>query len=327
MNKPRPILTSLAFVLFISGCGSLQRPAPALNILKREVISGRPQALGLSVQSGQIILSEAQGPLSYFMNLVPNRFYKFTHAGLIVVEDDGPVVYHLTGELSAEKALSAQAPTNAISGTVRRESLEQYCKDSLYVEVFEAPPETDIAKTTQYVQDAYKNKVPFDPYFNHKDQNKLYCTQFISLALQAGGNDADPLTPVNTNPSLRKVLDWLEIPPDRLLPAGALARPEASVGILGTFSNEESAAAYFYAKEIIYKRFTAEQKIGNLFSLDGFDLKLRKKLDLFIRESIKLAILNSGQSLGDLKNAIDALANKDLGPLTSSRSRASKSAE
>lgn len=317
MNKRRLILPSLAFYILMSGCHSLQRQAPALNVLEREEITGRPQALGLSLQSGQVILSEAQGPLSYFMNLVPNKFYKFTHAGLIVVEDAGPVVYHLTGELSAEKALDAKAPTNAIAGTVRRESLQQYCKDSLYVQVFDPPPELDIPKTIEFVQEAYRNKVPFDPYFNHTDQRKLYCTQFIALALQAGGNDPIPLTPIKANPSLRKVLNWLEIRSNKILPAGALARPEASVGILGTFSNAESANAYFYAKKIIYDRFTANQKIGNLFSLDGFDLELRKNIDRFIRQSIKLAILKSGQAPQDLHNAIDALASELFGPLPS----------
>lgn len=324
MTKTPLVLT---LCLILAGCSLARRKAPALNILEREVIQDRPQALGLSLQSGQVILSEAQGPLSYFMNLVPNKFYKFTHAGLIVIEDEGPVVYHLTGELSASKALDANTPTDAIAGAVRRESLEQFCKDSLYIQVFDPPPESDIEAITQYVQDAYKNKVPFDPYFNHNDQSKLYCTQFVALALQAGGNDPIPLVPVNKNPSLRRVLKWLKIDDDQTLPAGALARPEDSVGILGTFSNEESAEAYFYAKRIVYERFTQDQKVGNLFSLDGFDLKLRKTIDSFIRGSIKLAILGSGQSLEDLHNAIQALANKRLGPFTSSRSKASESAE
>jgi hypothetical protein len=308
-------LTLALALLTFSACSS--GPAakqPPLRTLERTVIPGRNNYMGIPVKTGQLVLTEAPGPLSFFFNLGPEKFYRFTHAAILVMEDGEPFVYDIAGELSTMDALCAGRPTDAIAGKVRRNSFYEYCKPNLYAEVFDPPPGVDTKKMADFIQKAYKDETPFDPYFNHADKENLYCTQLIDLTLQAGGAKPMEMVAMQQNPSFLVALKWLAVPLDKNLPAGAFADKSRSVGSLGTFGSMVSVRSYYAAKKEIYIRFTKDQRLGNVFILNGLDIQLRDQVDRFVRDCIKL-FLSARESPSEevLSVAVQELADERFG--------------
>lgn len=289
----RAPLISLILTSCCVACGSTPTPSEAggtLRMLDRKPIAGRDSFLGIPIKTGQLVLGESPGDLSFFFNLAPGRFYRFTHAAILIIEDDGrPYVYDIAGELSVFKALYSSAPTGAISGSVTKTSFYDYCKPYYYVEVFDPPTDADPKKIAEFIKRCYDDQKPFDPYFNWNDKEAYFCTQMIAEALTYAGAKAPEFTPIKDNASLKTCLNWLEVPSDVTLPAGSFADPARYVGALSTFGSMTAVRAYFAAKAVIHERFTSEQKLGNVFLMDGLQLRLRPHVDAFVKEAIKAA--------------------------------------
>jgi hypothetical protein len=301
-----------------AGCMSQQAPpeVPVRTLDVRADAAHPPTFMGLPLETGQIILTEASGALSFFFPLIPERFYRFTHAGIVVFEDGKPYVYDTVGELNTLSAIYASRPTDAIAGAVRRSFFYDYVKANLYAEVYDPPEEIDVAKLESYVQSAWRNAVPFDPYFNNDDHAALFCTELVSQALEHAGAKPIVLAPLRPNRSLRVALEWLQVPTDESLPAGLFADPARYRGAIGGIGSLTAARCYYAAKEELYRRFTESQKLGFIFRLDGLDIQLRDEIDDFVRKAI--ALFNSDPEAPDLetvKLAISELAAERFGEL------------
>lgn len=307
------LLGSLLCGLACTSTGSETTTQP-LRTLRRNPEKGKPNFMGLPLRTGQIVLTEAPGPLSFFFNLAPSHFYRFTHVAILVMEDNKPYVYDIVGELSTMEVLYSEKPTDAISGKVRRNFFYDYCKPNLYVEVFDPPQGVDTKKVAAYLQNAYDREQAFDPYFDIDNHDQVFCSEMAELALKEGGLKSIPYVTLNPNKSLHVALRWLGIPLTDNLPAGVFADPARSVGALGTFNSMNSVNAYYAAKQEIYERFTEDQKLGNIFRLDGLEINLRDEVDLFVRESIKL-FARSRQLLDQsvIQQAVRELADEKLG--------------
>lgn len=58
-------------------------------------------------------------------------------------------------------------------------------------------------------------------------------------------------------------------PPGEALPAGMFAEPSRYVGALGQFPTRTSAWLYFEAKHELHRRFTTDQRLGYMLTIDN----------------------------------------------------------
>lgn len=310
-----PLIAAAAALVLGAGCAGGPDPQQtSIHVLDARIDRAhRPTHLGLPLATGQVILSEAPGPYSFFFGLVPERFFTFTHAGLIVIEDGEPFVYDVSGRY---KPGIDERPTDAIVGGVRRTPFLDYCRPNLYAEVFDPPPGADPAKIAAYCQEKHARGVPFDAYFNWDDHEALYCTEFVALALEQAGAKPVALVPVRKNPSLAIALRYLAVPLDKALPAGLFSDAARYRGALGTFKSRTAAYCYFEAKREIHRRFQPDQKLGNIFIFERADLALRPDIDAFVRRAVALFDAEPlAPEPAAIAARVRALADDTFGPL------------
>lgn len=255
---------SFARLHFLSSAESAENPATYLH---------------MPLRTGQVVLSEAPGPYSLLFSLGPERPYDFTHAAILVMEEGKPFVYEMTGEYKP----SFGRPTDSIEGGPKRMPLADYCMAYLYVEIFDPPHGVDGEKVGAWCKARFEDETEFDAYFDYSEHEKLFCTEFVALALEAGGAPPVELVSVRPHPSLEKLLVWLGVGRERCLPAGLLADPERSAAALGQMPTLAAAASYFAAKAELHRRFTPDQLLGNVFDMTGLaDIAIRPSVYEFL---------------------------------------------
>lgn len=265
----------------------------------------------LPFQTGQLLLSEAPGPHGILFTLAPNRFYRFTHSAVIVVDREGePTVYDMSAEF---KPTLATTPAGSLRGGVRRTSLADYVGIHLYVEVFDPPSGVDRQKMAQKVLEIEAAGTEFDAHWDFSESEKLFCSEFIVEVLAAGGSPRPPLVGLTENRSLRRVLEWFGVTSDESLPAAALPR-EKLVAAFSRWPTRSAGEAYLEAKRELYRRFTPDQNIGDLLELAGLDVKLRPPIETFLdRAPVLYARAPEPPPEGAVRARIRALADEILG--------------
>ena len=115
----------------------------------------------------------------------------------------------------------------------------------------------------------YKEGAEFDSYFDFNDHSKLFCSELVAMAIESAGGPVIKPEPSNPNPSIIEGMKWLGVPPGEALPAGLFADPARYVGALGQFHTRTAAWSYFEAKRELHRRFTMDQRMGFMLSIDG----------------------------------------------------------
>jgi hypothetical protein len=266
----------------------------------------------LPFETGQILLSEAPGPHGILFTLAPNRFFRFTHSAMIVLDEQGePYVYDMSAEF---KPTLATNPPDSLHGGVRKTSIADYVGIHLYVEVFDPPTGVDRRKMAQKVLEIEQAGVDFDAHWDFDDDRALFCSEFIVDVLEAGGAPRPPLVGLTENASLRKVLTWFGVTSIESLPAAALPR-EKLVAAFSRWPTRASGTAYLEAKRELYRRFTPDQSIGDLLELDGLDVKLRPPIaELLDRAPLLYVKATEAPGEAEIRARIQQLAAEVLGP-------------
>ena len=242
---------------------------------------------GVPLRTGQLVLTEAPGSLSYVIALIPEKFYAFTHGGIVSVEDGQPFVYDISGEL-------AMIPTEQlvlanVKGAMRRTPFLEYVAPNLYAEVHDLPPGIDGKKVAAYARARFQEHAEFDAFFDYREHSRLFCTELIALALEAGGAPPRALVPTNKNGSIRTAMEWLRVPTDTVLPAGAFVEGAPYVGAFGQFESRSAAYSYFEAKREFHRRFKRGQRLGYAFSLKSTgSVEIRPEVEVFFQRASRL---------------------------------------
>jgi hypothetical protein len=113
----------------------------------------------------------------------------------------------------------------------------------------------------------------------------MYCTEFAALALHAGGAPLATPTPIRDNPSLRTALTWLKITAPEIVTATSLTNNATRIALISRSHSEKQLESYFAAKNELHARFTADQKLGNVWEKTMLGLKLRPEIRAFFRAS------------------------------------------
>lgn len=312
---PRSLLRSLllAAAALTGGCATVGPAAFSTWQVDGVVADGLPLYAGIPARTGQIVVSEQGTPNSMFLSLLSAEDRPFVHSGVIVVESGVPVVYESNGRM--QPSFGKTPLTQRVSGGMRRLELQTFLLQNRFVAIYDPPPGTDPERIGRFAQDSYMNRVPFDAWFDRSDPSKVYCSEFVALALAAGGASPPRTAPMNPNRSVAVVLDWLEITTPDIIPPAALVDGARRVG---RFSRRDSPAqidAYFAVKAELHRRFTPDQKLGNVLafsSVRGF--RFQPEVAHLLASAADAATGWNGLSAAAINAEVRALADGQLGP-------------
>lgn len=313
INKP---IFFIFLFLFGQGCTFLSSKESTINAIQliktQNNISSLPITYkGLPLHSGQIVVSESGNRYSLFFSILPEKFSTHIHAGILIFDQGQPYVYEALGSVGL---FLGSNPTDNISGHVRRRPLNYYLLNENFTSIYNLPNHIDKQKVIQVALHHYQKQTPFDPYANMTSHESVYCTEFVATALEAGKKTIIQLTPYKKNNSIKKIRDWLKFDTNEVILADSLVQPENHMVTFSSRLTLRELKLYIFMRYELHRRFTENQRIGNLFEWTGRQLKLRKPVALF-KEKV-LDLFNNKQSTQSWESihlAVRNLANKMLG--------------
>jgi hypothetical protein len=270
----------------LAGCQSLQPVTRSEQASQDDTPAWQsvrlaPDVQTLELRSGQVLVTDSGGPAALFVSLFGEDFSPFVHTGILVMENGEPFVYETLGRI---RPWFGRRPTDMVRGTVERRPLADFVTRGKYVEIYDLPVGVDGERVTSYVRAQYASQTPFDPYFRYDEHDALYCTELSALALGAGGWQEPTLIPFPDNPSLTRVRHWLGISDRGTMQAQQLIAPERFVAALSILREQTRFHVYIELKRELHRRFTTDQKLGNLFEWNGSNLVFRQPVeDFFVR--------------------------------------------
>lgn len=276
-------MRSFALGLIVCGIvGCQTRQLPPVMVLGTKTDAAHPATYnGLALRSGQLVLTESADSTSFVFPLLVKKYYPFTHVAILSVENGEPWVYDVTGEV---KTLPIRSKImDNVKGKMYRRPLFEYVAPNLYAEIFDPPPGADGEKIAAWARAKFKEGVEFDAYFDSHHHEKLFCSEMAAIAIEQAGGPATPVEASNPNDSVIAGMKWLGVPPGEALPVYRFADPSRYVGALGQFTNRSQAYSYFEGKHEIHRRFTADQRMGFVFTLDDYGrIGVRPEISTFV---------------------------------------------
>lgn len=281
MSIVRTLLVALAAV-HLSGCATTLQPAAFRTFDSETAQPGEIVFHGLPLQSGQLVVSDSGDPDSLLMSMLGEQYTPYGHAGILSIEKGAAYVYE--GYALLWPFLNGP-PTDAMRGRIRRVTLEQYIDRQRVTAIFDPPAGVDQGAVAAFARARHEDHTEFDPYFDWRDHTRLYCTEFAALALHAGGQPLPNPVRVRDNPSLWIALDWLKVRAPEIVTAGSLTAGAERVALISRRLSAREVEAYFAAKHELHRRFTTDQKLGNVWVWSWRGLRLRPQVAAFLEAS------------------------------------------
>ncbi len=273
---------------------------------------------GLTLRPGQIVVADGLDAISVLISLATTEFRPFSHSGILVIEDGDPYIYESIGKYAFWQR---ETPTDVTTGEVTRTEFAKFLKRQRHVEIYEPPDHVDRGAVVAFARKSLIDKVPFDAHFG-LDRDRYYCTEFVAYALEAGGHRIDPI-PFRDNASLAVLRRWLGIREPSMIPPGALVDQENYVGTITSFPSRTTYHAFSAAKMELHRRFTEDQKLGNVFVVTNNRLDLRPAVQTFVENAMAAFPENEAQfSLARIEARIQALGEAYFGSLQAGRRKA-----
>lgn len=280
----RPVSRTLIFSMVVgllAGCVSFDAAG-----YRTFVVDPAPLATtwgGLPLETGQIIVTEHPGATSLFLSLTARDYHPFLHIGIIVIEADRPFVYEAMG---ATLPLPWARPNAHVGGGVQRVALNGFLERGGIIAIYEPPASVDRRTLAEFARARWREKFPFDALYDASDPSKYYCVEFVVRALEAAGAAAMRATPITLNPSMQVALKWLDIRSPELLMAGAVIAHERRVALINRGLSESQIERYFLLKRELHRRFTLDQRLGNVMFWRRQQLRLRPRVEEFFEFGI-----------------------------------------
>lgn len=131
------------------------------------------------LMEGDLVVRLNQDPMSQFIKNFNQLDKSYSHAGIVLFENGYPYIYHIVnGEENPDKKL-------------RKDSLKQFCnpRKNMAYGIFRYDLEAGEVKSLKnLLHKWYAKRVKFDPVFNLKTDDKMYCSEMISKALARATN-------------------------------------------------------------------------------------------------------------------------------------------
>jgi Permuted papain-like amidase enzyme, YaeF/YiiX, C92 family len=125
------------------------------------------------IQPGDIVFRLGHGFISESMRKFSLKDPKYSHAGIVSMENGKPMVYHLLGGESSATVL-------------QKESLEKFCSpnEAASFAVYRAPLNPSQVKSVDSLNQFYFNaKLKYDSQFDLATDSAMYCTEYVYKVL------------------------------------------------------------------------------------------------------------------------------------------------
>ncbi len=165
----------LFLLLLLTACRANRSPVPPSGPAVQQALNQLKPLL----HPGDLVLRNGTDATSQATRKFNRRDTSFSHCGIIDVEKDTVWVYHAIG--------GSYNPSQAL----KKEPLDSFSK----------PGETDRIAIYRYrltreeqqrlmaiVQEHYKNKLPFDLFFNFDTNDRMYCSEFVFKSVNKSMN-------------------------------------------------------------------------------------------------------------------------------------------
>ena len=279
-----------------------------------ESVSLAPGVDSLELRTGQVVVTDSGGPAALFFSLFAAEYSPFVHSGILVMEQGEPWVYETFGRI---RPWLGRRPTDLIRGEVTRRPLSDFVTRGKYAEIYDPPADVDGTRVAAFVQAQFARRTPFDPYFRFDEHDAMYCTELSALAWDAGGWQTPALLPFPDNPSLTRVRQWLGIEDIGTIQSQQLIAPERFVAALSILKQQERFHVYIELKRELHRRFTADQKVGNLFEWNGKNLEFREPVRNYIVRGLEIYRGREVPAVEQVRQDIRALAVQMFGEIKS----------
>lgn len=275
------LVTHLAVIMLCLLQGACATPDLAnfrtLEVHPNAVVPAGESAVlieGMPLRSGQVVVREAASSVSFLMNLMTDSYAPYGHAGILVLEADGAFVYDAFGLVNSR---FWEPPTRRLRGRIRRLPLATFLARGTMSAIYEHD-NVDLDAVGRYAVQAHKNRLAFDGLFDYRTPEQVYCNEFVAAALQAAGGSRIVPARRTTNPSMNRVMQWLELDaPGFILSSELVVGANEIARVAPHYSVGQIEAHFAYEREL-HKRFTADQKLGNLFRWTARGPRLRPHL-------------------------------------------------
>lgn len=237
----------------------------------------------ITLRTGQIVVADGLGPTSILLSLVAVEYSPFTHSGLVIIEEHRPYIYESRGKYPF---WNTESPGEGTRGFVSRTPFYEFLKRQPHVEFYEPPAQVNRKTVVAFARKAYLDKIPFDARFS-PGRDSYYCSEFVAYALEAGGLPVKT-TRFKDNPSLLVLRRWWGATNPSIVTVASLIEKASYAGALTVYASRSNFYAYVAAKRELHRRFTPEQRLGNVFYLENKKLKIRPAIRRFILRAMDL---------------------------------------
>jgi len=137
-----------------------------------EQLMGQAKVL---LQDGDLVVRLHADPTSRFIQHFNRTDKNYSHAGMVLMENGHPVIYHIVNdnEIPDEK--------------MRKDPVEKFCdpRKILSFGVFRYNLDSaELKRLKKIIHLWYGKGIRFDPTFNYNTNDKMYCSEMISKALK-----------------------------------------------------------------------------------------------------------------------------------------------
>jgi hypothetical protein len=307
----------LATAMLVGGCAAVGPSAFRTWQVEGVADDSSVAFQGIPVRTGQIVVSEQGSPNSLFLSLLVAENYRYVHTGIIVIENGIPVVYESNGHM--QPSLFNRPLSSRVVGGMRRLELGTFLTRNRFVAIYDPPAGADGDRIGGFARDSLAAGLRFDAYFDRTDPSTVYCSEFTALALAAGGVAPPQASPMNPNASVALVLDWLEIATADIITPASLVVDAGRVGLFSRRDSPGQVEAYFAAKAELHRRFTPEQKLGNVLRLPAVGgFRFQPEVGAFLAAAHEAAAGWNELSPAEIDQRVRALASNQLGPFAGS---------
>ncbi len=263
----------------------------------------------LPLRSGQIIVSDTDTALNFFVSLTDPVYNPYAHAGVISIEDGEPYLYHAVPNLNL---LYSGTLTDKTQGTIERWHLSKFLRDRSIAAIYSSPSQKQERAIAEFAVNAFKNKLPYDSLFDETDSSKVYCSEFVVQAIESSNISKVKLRPRNRHTSIDAVYEGLGILSVDHYFASDLVEGFERIALFSRQLTMKQIDIYFALKNELHQRFTPKQKVGNIMSWTGTGLEFRPSVKHFLKRGIDGGFRKQGQN-ETLNEWVSALADEVLG--------------
>lgn len=311
------MLSLWLFTLVLAGCSSINPASFAtyeINQPPRATTTRADHEInyhGMPLRSGQILVSNNKTPLSFFITLTDQEYHPYTHAGIISIEGGKPYLYHAVAKL---KLLVRGSLTDKTKGGIERLPLKTFMQDKAVVAIYRLASAELEKSIADFAVKSYQEKLPYDALFDEKDSSKVYCSEFIVRAMESVDSTPFVLRPRSRHPSIDAVYKGLGIQSVHHYFVRDLLTNASRVGLFSQSLTQAQIEIYFALRKELYRRFTPDQKIGNIMTWTGTGLVFRDAVTVFLERGIRQDF-RPRYAHETLQQWVAALANDVFGPV------------